>query len=49
MVVKVKEYFEKTKYVEKNDKSRNYILRGHSNTRYRGRILCIKKKFYNLT
>ena len=39
MVVKMKEYFEKTRQVKNNDKSKKYILRGHKNTRYHGRIL----------
>ena len=34
MAVKVKEYFEKTRHVKNNDKSKKYILRGERNTRY---------------
>ena len=34
MVVKSKEYFEKTRQVKNNDKSKKYILRGERNTRY---------------
>ena len=44
MVVKVKEYFEKTRHVKNNDKSKKYILRGHRNTRYHEKTLSIKKK-----
>ena len=43
MVVKVKEYFEKTRHVKKNDKSEKYILRGQRNARYHDRILSNKK------
>ena len=32
MVVKVKEYFEKTRQVENNDNSKKFILRGQRNT-----------------
>ena len=39
MVVKIKEYFEKTRQVKNNDKSHKYILRGHRNTRYHEKIL----------
>ena len=40
MVVKVKEYFEKTRHVKNNDKiKKKYILRGHRNTRYYEKIL----------
>ena len=46
MVVKVKEYFEKTKKVKNYDKSKKYILRGHRNTRYHEKILSNKKKSY---
>ena len=43
MVVKVKEKFEKTRRVKKNDKSKKYILRGHRNVRYHDRIQSNKK------
>ena len=49
MVVKVKEYFEKTRLVKNNDKSKKYILRGQRNTRYQEGILSKKKKSYNIT
>ena len=45
MVVKLKEYFEKTTQVKNNDKSKKYILRGQRNTRYHEKILSDKKKF----
>ena len=45
MVVKVKQYFEKTRHIENNDKSKKYILRGHRNTKYHEKILSNKKKF----
>ena len=48
MVVKVKEYFEKTRKVKNNDKSKKYILRGHRNTRYHEKILS-NKKSHNIT
>ena len=47
MVVKSKEYFEKTRQVKNNDKSKNYILRGHKNTRYHEKKLSNKNKSYN--
>ena len=43
MVVKVKEKFEKTRYVKNNDKSKKYILRGQRNVRYHERILSDEK------
>ena len=49
MVVKVKEYFEKTRNIKNNDKSKKYILRGERNVRYHDRILSKKKKSYNFT
>ena len=49
MVIKVKEYFEKTRHVKNNDKFKKYFLRGQRNTRYHERILSNKKKSYNLT
>ena len=49
MVVKVEEYFEKTRYIKNIDKFKKYILRGQRNTRYLERILSNKKKSYNLT
>ena len=48
MVVKLKEYFEKTRQVKNNDKSKKYILRGQRNTRYYERVLSNKNKSYNL-
>ena len=49
MVLKVKEFFEKTRHVKNKDKSEKYILRRQRNTRYHERILSNKKKSYNLT
>ena len=46
MVIKVKEYFEKTRHVKKNDKSKKYILRGHKDVKYYERILSNKRKGY---
>ena len=43
MVVKVKEFFEKTRHVKNNDKCKNYILRGQKNTRYQEKISNKKK------
>ena len=48
MVVKIKEYFEKTWYVKNNDKSKKFVLRGQRKVRYYERILSNKKKSYNL-
>ena len=45
MVVKIKEYFEKTRHVKNNDKSKKFVSRGQRNTRYHERILSNKKKF----
>ena len=47
MVVKVKEYFEKTRHIKNNNKSKKYILRGQKNTRYHEKILSNKKKSNN--
>ena len=44
MVVKSKEYFEKTRLVKKIDKSKKYVLRGERNTRNHGTILSNKEK-----
>ena len=49
MVVKSKEYFEKTRQVKNNDKSKKYILRGQRNTRCHEKILSNKKKSDNFT
>ena len=49
MVIKVKKYFEKTRHVKNNDKSKKYILRGQRNARHYERILSNKTKSYNLT
>ena len=46
MVIKIKEYFEKTRQVKNNDKSKKYILRGQRNVRYHEKILSNKKKSY---
>ena len=43
MVVKVKKYFEKTRQVKNNDKSKKYILQGQRNVRYHEKILSDKK------
>ena len=48
MVVKVKQYFEKTRQVKNNDKSKKYILRGQRNTRYHERLLSNRKQPYNI-
>ena len=47
MVVKVKDYFEKTRHVKNNDISKKYILKGHRNTKYHEKILSNKKKSNN--
>ena len=49
MVVKSKEYFEKTRQIKNNDKSKTYILRGQRNARYQKRILSNENKSNNLT
>ena len=41
---KIKEYFEKTRQVKNNDKSKKYILRGQRNVRYHDRVLSNKMK-----
>ena len=48
MVVKVEEYFEKTRNLKKNDKSKIYILRGERNARYHEKILSNKRKSDNI-
>ena len=47
MVVKMREYFEKTRHIKNNDKSKKFVLRGERNARYYERILSNKKKSYN--
>ena len=47
MVVKIKEYYEKTRQVKNNDKSKKHILRGERNVRYHERVLSNKKKSNN--
>ena len=47
MVVKVKDYFEKTRHIKTNDKYKKYILRGQRNERYYEKILSNKKKSFN--
>ena len=51
MVVKVKEYFEKTRHVKNNDKSKKYILRGQRNARYHEKYYQLKRNliiYHNL-
>ena len=48
MVVKVKESFEKTRYVKNYDKSKKYTLRGERNVRYYDRVLSNKRKSDNI-
>ena len=43
MALKSIEYFEKTRQNKNNDKSKNYIQRGQTDARYRGKILSNKK------
>ena len=47
MVVKVKDYFEKTRQMKNNDKSKKYILRGQRNARDHEKMLSNKRKSYN--
>ena len=47
MVVKIKEYFEKTRHIKNNDKSKKFILRGQRNARYHEKTLSNKMKSYN--
>ena len=49
MVVEVKEYFEKTRHVNNNDKCKKYILRGQRNARYHERMISKRKKSNNIT
>ena len=44
MVVKIKEYFEKTRHIKNNDKSKKIILKGQRNTRYHERKVSNEKK-----
>ena len=44
MVVKVKEFFAKTRHIKNNDKCKKYILRGRKSTRYHDKYLSDKKK-----
>ena len=47
MTIKVKESFEKTRYIKNNEKSKKYVLQGQRNARYHERILSNKKKSNN--
>ena len=47
MVVKLEEYFEKTRQVKNNNKSEKYILRGQRNTKYHETIHSNKMKTNN--
>ena len=49
MVIKSKEYFEKTRHIKNNDKTKKYILGGQRNSRYHEKVLSNKKKSYNFT
>ena len=49
MVVKVKEYFKKTRHIKNNDKTKKYILGGQRNSRYHEKVLSNKKKSYIFT
>ena len=46
MVVKTKYYFERTRHIKNNDKSKKFVLRGQRNARYHEKILSNKKKSY---
>ena len=48
MVVKVKEYFEKTRQIKNNNKFKKIILRGERNVRYYDRVLSSKWKSNNI-
>ena len=43
MTVKSKQYFEKTRQVKNNDKSKKFVLRGQRNARYYEKILSKKR------
>ena len=47
MVVKVKEYFERTRHIKINDNFKKCILRGQRSTRYHEKILSNKMKSNN--
>ena len=49
MVEKRKEYFEQTRHVKNNDKSKKYILRGGRNTRYLEKSLSNTKNSYKFS
>ena len=46
MVENSKQYFEKTRHIKNNDKSKKFVLRGHRNAIYHEKILSNKKKFH---
>ena len=48
MVVKIKEFFEKTRQVKNNEKSKKYILQGQRNVRFYDRVLSNTKKSYKI-
>ena len=47
MVVKRKEFFEKTTQIKNNKKSKKFVLRGQRNVRYYEKIFPNKKKSNN--
>ena len=47
MVVKTKQYFERTRHIKNNEKSKKFVLRGQRNVRYYEKILSNKTKSYN--
>ena len=49
MVAKLKEYFEQTRQLKNNDKSKKFVLRGQRNAKYHEKILSNTKKSYNLS
>ena len=47
MVVKSKEYFEKTRNIKNIDKSKKFVLRGQRNAIYYENLLSKKEKNFN--
>ena len=48
MVVKLKEYFEKTRQVKNTNESKKFVLRGQRNARYYEKVLSNKNKSNNI-
>ena len=47
MVIKSREYFERTRHIKNNEKAKKFVLRGERNMRHHEKKLSNKTKSYN--